>query len=484
MHSVLRRSLPTPRLVLFASFGLTSFINYVFSLAAGWLLAPADFGLLAFAQSLLLVGGLVLETGVPWLLAREVARATPARRGALLLGGLAANFAIAIALVLLIGGLYALGPLQSGLEHPVNLLFVALALPCIALSNVARGAAQGAERFGAVAAIQTLEVVGKTTAGLPLVLLGFGPTGGIAGLLIGSAIAAALGLWVIGPLIGRQEHRRMDLPHLTAALPMFGSLLALALLLNLDLMSVKLFAPQDRALAGYYQAATMLANIPCYLVSSALIPLLFARLARAGNLEATRGIVGSGLKLIILFIVPIELALALAPGAALGLLFPSAYAPAMDLLRFVALSRAALLIVTLLSAAYQATGSANVAARVLLAACASEAVALLLGVPLWGGPGAAGVALAASAGAALALGAAYCRSVTWPRIAANGPWALRYAAALAAGVGAGSFAEQQQMGLLAATVLGFLCYLLALLLVGLFDLSGGIRGVTQPRSAA
>ena len=263
------------RLVLVASFASASLLNYVFGLAAGWLLGPADFGLLAFAQTLLLIGGLILETGIPWSLARALAHAPPTAQAGLVRGALVANVGLALCLASLVAVLFIAGPFCAGLEQFSILLVVCISLVCIAVSTVIRGALQGVERFWAVAAVQISEVSSKTCAGLGLVLLGQGVVGALAGFAIGGGVAICLSLWLArGLLRPHPSARALDLPRLRPAVSIFGALIAFALLLNLDLLAVKLLVPDQRALAGYYQAAIMLANLPCYLVTAAIVPLL------------------------------------------------------------------------------------------------------------------------------------------------------------------------------------------------------------------
>jgi len=238
------------RLVLVASFGTTSLLNYAFGLAAGWLLGPADFGLLAFAQTLLLIGGLILETGIPWSLTREIARSPAAARPGLVLGALAANVGLAVGLAGVIAVLFFCGPFRAGLEQPTVVVLVCLSMVCIAVSTVTRGALQGVERFWAVAAIQVSEVAGKTVAGLGLVLVGQGVTGALAGSLSAVGLLPA---WDCGWLAVCSDVRSAAGGSSClgcAAGPIFGALLAFALLLNIDLLAVKLFVPDQRALAG------------------------------------------------------------------------------------------------------------------------------------------------------------------------------------------------------------------------------------------
>ncbi len=419
------------RLALLAAFAGTSVANYAFSLVMGHLLLPGDFGLLAFAQTLLLVGGLVLESGVPWALTRDLATTPATGRPQLVRGALRGNLTLAAGMSLLVLGLFALGPLRGGLESWRIAALVAGAFPFIALVGVARGAAQGHERFGMLAAVQAGEVVIKALAGTALVVAGLGVIGAVGGFVVGALLAAVLGLWGCARL-GVELRGAVTPLRLGVVGPMFGGLLGSALLLNVDLMALKLLGA-SRSAPGSYQAGLVLASAPYYLTSAVIVPMVFPALARCTSLGGTLGVLGRALATTALLVLPLELLLALVPGPALRLLFPAEYAAGAGALGVRALGSAVFIVATVLAAAFQATGAARRVAVLFLGLVALTAPAFWLVVPRFGAVGAAWVFTGATLVAAGALSAAFLRAAPAPARARVGAWALRYAGVLAAG---------------------------------------------------
>jgi O-antigen/teichoic acid export membrane protein len=474
---IVRRAKAPPRLVMLISFGGTSVLNYSFSIIMGWLLLPGDFGWLAFAQATILVAGLVLQQGFTWSLARAVANADGSRRDALVRGALVANLVLALAMGATVGGLYVAGPLRPGLETGTVAAIVGLTFLFISLAATARGCAQGSERFAMVASLQITEIVCKVLGGTALVLLGFGATGAVAGFLIGGMAATALGFYYLVGRLGVRLDGRVELPSLRLAGPMFVALLGVSLLLNLDLAALKLFT-HERALVGYYQAGLVLANAPYYLVTVSIIQVLFVRLARLRDLTATQEAVGEALSLVVTLILPIEIVLIIAPEQALLALFPDSYASDASALQLLAIGNALLIVVAILSAAFQAVGRARVPALLLLTIVSLESLALRVVVPTREAIGAASVFAAAAAIALLALGTLYLREAGSQTILRAAAWLFRYAAAVGIGTAVGYVMFSLNLNVGLAIVLGGTCYLVAVLTLGLIDpltLLGRIR---------
>ena len=259
---------------------------------------------------------------MPWTLTRDLVSAQEERRGALLRGALIANLGMAAGLGALVVTLYLAGPLQRGLEGFPMLVAIVAALPLIAVAAIARAAAQGISLFGRVAIIQAAEVTVKAAVGLALAGVGFGAIGAAAGFPTGALVAAAIGVALVLRRIPVMA-RSIALPALGRAAPMFAALLGLALILNLDLQAMKLLVT-DRAATGQYQAAIILANAPYFLVSSAIVPVLFTRLAEARSVEDTRGRIAEALRLAVGLVLPGELLLVAMPDVVLGAFFPPA----------------------------------------------------------------------------------------------------------------------------------------------------------------
>lgn len=461
-----QRRLPA-RATLLLAFAASSGVNYAFGLAMGWLLPPGDFGLLAFAQTVGLIAGLVLHYAVPPSLAAAIVGAPDQARAALVRGAVVANLALALALGMALLALFALGPLRPGLESWAIAGIVASSLPFVALISVAWGTAQSAERFGILGVIAVAEVICKAVSGLALVAAGAGAEGAIAGLLVGAVFGAALSAHHLTRNLGVGPGGAVQLPALRTTAPILGSMLGLVLLLNLDLVGLKLFAPDDRTLAGYYQAGIILANAPYYLVTSTIVTVLFTQLARLGTLAATGRPLGESLALALTLAIPVEAALALAPGSILALFFPSAYAAGAAALRLLAIGNSLLIAVALLATAFQATGRAATPAAILLVIAAVEPFALRIAVSRWQAAGAAAVFVGASAASLLAMGVAYLRAVG-PRSALPAiPWLLRYGAATATGLVVGLAAARLGGGQIIALGAGGTCYLALALAMGL-----------------
>ncbi|GAB4200464.1 MAG: hypothetical protein OHK0022_21550 [Roseiflexaceae bacterium] len=406
---------PSAQFGLLCSFVGTSAINYASSLLMGWLLAPGDFGLLAFVQTALLIGGMLLSSGVASALAAALVRAPKPERPALIAGALALNMLLAAGLGAALLALFQLGPLRAGFERLDLAVLVVLALPSLAWVGIVRAAAQGLERFGLIALLQLTETSLRAAVGLGLVWAGFGVAGAATGALVAGIVASALGVWLLARRLGIARPTSLRWPALSNVRDMFAALIGLALLLNLDLIALKLSAGADRAAAGQYQAATVLANLPYYLVA-ALLPLLFTRAAQAGSADAAAPLLRRALGLCLLIVVPAELLLAAMPSLALGLLFPQGYDQAAGVLRLLALGNCAIVCAAVVSTTFQAIGQARRVGRIFAAALALEVLALLALVPQGRGQSAAAVFAITAAVVALALLRGYQRLLTPQRL--------------------------------------------------------------------
>lgn len=345
-------------------------------------------------------------------------------------GALLSNTGIAVALAGIFALLYVAGPFHTGLEAVPVLVAVVAALPLIAVSAVTRAAAQGVGTFGRVGVMQTVEVSFKAIAGLTLAALGLGALGAVAGFAVGALLAAIVGIVLIVPRVPLIA-RSFAWPALGSVAPMFGALLGLALILNLDLIAMKLLVA-DRAATGQYQAAIILANAPYFLVSSAIVPVLFTRLAVHGSLRETRARVAEALRLAVALAIPVELLLIALPDLALRLLFPAAYAPAAPVLRLMAIGNAALILVAVVMAAFQAIDRSAEVGRVLLVIVPVEVVTLMLVVPRFGALGAVTSFDGAALVTALVLGLRYVSEAS-VEVRGVAGWLGRFLAAVAAG---------------------------------------------------
>jgi O-antigen/teichoic acid export membrane protein len=456
---------PSPRLILLVTFGGTSTLNYAFGLAMGWLLDPGDYGLLAFAQAWLLVAGMVLSWGFASSLARAVAKATgPHKRDALVRGALLANFTVATTIGAILLALFAAGPLRGGFEGWPVAVIVALCLPFISLAATATGCAEGSERFGITAWLKLTEMSCKALSGVALVLLGLGAFGAIVGFLVGAVCVAVLGFRKLTHSIGVRLRGSLSVPDVGMSVAMFGALLGLSMLLNLDLVGLKLFS-HDRALVGYYQAGVVLSNAPYYLAVSTMLPVLFVQLARYESVSATHKTLGETLGLTAVLILPLEIVLVAFPEQALTTVFPAVYAPGAPALRILAIGNTLLILAAIFSTPFQAVGRAKVPALILLTVVLVEPFALWAVVPTGQAVGAAWVFVAAAFLTLSCLIAVYLHETRAAYLRRVALWGIRYV--LAVGMGLATGRLMLGLGVGTAVVMGGVCYLVVTMLLQL-----------------
>jgi O-antigen/teichoic acid export membrane protein len=450
-----------PRIIMLGSFTGMSIINYLFGLAIGWLLLPGDYGLVAFAQTIILVAGLMLNSGFAWSLTAQVAKADGAEQSALIRGALLADLLLALSLSGAIIGLFALGALRSGLETWDITLIVAASLPFLAITAIANGAVRGAEQFGTLASLRLLEVVGKAIGGIVLVKIGLGATGAVLGFFVGAVLAGIFGLWRVARIFDMRFVGRVGYPSLRLAGGMFGALLGMALLLNLDILFLKLFSGAERETTGYYQAAIMLANTPYYL-GTAMFTVMFPRLARLDDISQSGEVVGDTLRLVLLFLIPIEIGIFIAPYQILDLVFPADYLSAAPMLRILAVGNGAIILVAMLSTSFQALDKARIPAVVLLSVTALEAFVLRMVAPAYSATGTASTFVAACLAAFVFLGIIYSRFIPTLMTAKTVSWLARYGLSLMVALGVFFILyEIWQALFLLSAIIATVCYLFA-----------------------
>jgi O-antigen/teichoic acid export membrane protein len=459
---------------MLAMVGGTSILNYAFGLAMGWVLSPGDYGLLAFSQALLLIGGLVLHSGFSWSLARAVVKAKgPQERDALVRGTLVANLVLATSIAVVLVLLFALGPLRGGFERWSMVAVVALCLPFISLMATASKCAQGSDRFGIVAALGLTEMSCKTLSGAALALAGLGALGAISGFLVGAVCSAALGFRQLAQGIGVRLRGSITLPDVRASAAMVGALLGLSMLLNLDLAGLKLLS-EERSLVGYYQAGLVLSNAPYYLMGAAILPVLFVQLARHESIANSEGALGEALGLTCTLILPFEIVLMVLPREALLAFFPDVYAAGAPALSVLAFGNVLLILAAIFTVSFQAIGRAKVPLMVLLPVTLAEPLVLWAMVPSWGALGAAWGFVAATSVSLLCLTVLYVRGSSTPVLRRVVPWAARYGLAVGVGLAVGRLTLGY--GPAPAVAVGAAGYLVAATALRLIDPLGMLPG--------
>ena len=281
-------------------------------------------------------------------------------------------------------GLLDLGPAYRLVVPAISLTTVLLAARA-----VLNGAAQGLFRFGQVAVNQVLEVAIKFSAGLSLVAVGFGVAGVMAGFAIGTAAALLHSLWIVRPDRLWTGRGWLDRQVVLSTAPLFVGMLGPALILNLDILGLKLLAPgQGDALAGFYQAAVILARIPVF-TARALTMVVFSYVASSRRQPSQANYGRAAVRAWQRLLLPASVALFIAPQTFIGLIYPDSYQLAASYLRIAAVGGGLLSLMTLLMGIAQAGGQRRPSAVVALVATLAQILVLVLVVPAWGATGAA-----------------------------------------------------------------------------------------------
>jgi O-antigen/teichoic acid export membrane protein len=267
------------------SLGIWNLGNFIFFVAAGRLLGPDDYGLVAALLAATLVvmvpasafqyavareEGTVLATGGPGLGATYRAM----QRRMLVWVPLAL---LAIGAVVVVAGLAAGGPVGPMLA---TLLVVA---PMIAL-YLSLGQLQAESRFRAFAVPVSMLGIPRPLALLALAALGMGVYAALVGSAVALLAAAAAGVWFTRARL--RESGAADPARVRSAEralgPLAVGLAGIAVLTNLDVVVAKLALPDQEA--GEYGAVSVLARSVVLVpqaVSIVLLPRIAAR--RAGG---------------------------------------------------------------------------------------------------------------------------------------------------------------------------------------------------------
>jgi O-antigen/teichoic acid export membrane protein len=178
---------------------------------------------------------------------------------------------------------------------------------------------------------------------------------------------------------------------LARAVPFFLGVFGLTVLVNADIIGLKVLAPAAVAdrLAGHYQAAVTLARIPVFM-AQALFAAVFPFIARrAVRSDLARAYARLALKYTLLFIVPVDVVFLAAPGAALRTFFSDAFADSALPLAAAASGTIAVTLVHALAMLLQAGGRARIPAVWVPLAAVAQVAALVWLVPAFGTVGAA-----------------------------------------------------------------------------------------------
>jgi len=468
-----RRTAGAGSAVLVGGIALNAVLNYGFGVTLAWMLPQDAFGAVSVLLSVLLLAATVLAAGLPWALARTMARAED--------GGAAARadadsaFRAALVGNLGLGAVFAAGLVVIQLSTdwvlpgrgPWLAALMAAAVVLISVYSVLWGALHGTRCFDAIGVAQLAETLTKVAGGLVLVgLCGLGVPGVATALLASIAVAVwlcrrALGdrLPGRGPVAGARAF--------AAAAPMAVGTIGFGLLTTLDILVLNALGAGDGFVAvAVYQAAAVLARAPV-LLSSALAEAMFPFIARGRSRAEAHRWFRAGFRWVPLAFVPMQLVLLITPGSVVGLLFPASYLAAADLARAITVGTTGLIVADMLLKALLARGLATAVAARVPFAVAVELGTLAALAPRYGGLGAATAFAAGTWAAAALLAGAYLRQYWpgWVRMRTVAGWSLATGALALVLAAAALVPRPVDLLLIAVGLAGYAALVVALRLV-------------------
>jgi O-antigen/teichoic acid export membrane protein len=271
-------------LLLVAAVTFAYALDYLFNLAAGRLLAPAEFSIvvsLAGVGQVLVVASRVIQTVTTRYISQFQAGAGGDGRTASFFramfragwrwGVVAALIAVALS-----------WPLARFLQIEEIGPVLALAVTTLlwVVRPVINGALQGVQRFGALGSVRVVEASLRLATGILLMWLGWGAFGAMSALPIASAVAMLVSLVLLNQTLATGE----ETPHAVSppdivryfTYTAFG-LIGFALLVNMDAILVRRFF--DPETAGIYSGAITLGKIIQFF-PLAIILILFPKAAQ------------------------------------------------------------------------------------------------------------------------------------------------------------------------------------------------------------
>jgi len=391
-------------LVTVSGLGITSVLNYAYTIALIWLLPARDYAVFGAASALLLVCGTISAASVPWVLAREVAcgQADAARRSA------AAGFCllattveslVASSVVIAIAATYGGTAVVGAAVASVTTIFFAAAVV---------GHLQGHERFGAIAALRVAEVAVKITLGAGLVLAGAGAAGALAGYAAGAVVVVVVGGRSVLPDLRWSGVALGDTRLWRTAAGLVSVQGGVAVVASCDIVVGSLLL-RDRTTLATYLAAQVFARIPVY-VATGLSMVVFPRLV-AGRGSGTRAI-SDTLRLQLVVSVPLALVVATVPTPLVHVVFPAAYRGVPSILAATAAGGVMMGMINLVTTFFQAAGRYRVPSALLFAGIGLQLAAVVIGIEFGG---LLGLALGAGGGATVVASAlTILLRISWP----------------------------------------------------------------------
>lgn len=320
--------------VMFGALTLVGATNYAYHVLMGRLLGPgeyATFASLLAVFAVLAVPSQVVQTVTAYYTAKFIAVGDWSRIRTHLISTLKlVSLGSLVAAILTIAASGAISDFLQISDPVPAAVMGAMIVPSVLL-YVTFGALQGLQKFGFLGAGMMGNGLLRLVAGVILVLLGLKAGGSLGA---GFISAALIFLITLVPLWHIFRKTKKSSSQGSQAVPSYSfwatlGLASFALMTNMDMIAVKHFFPPEEA--GQYAAGATLGKVVLFL-PAAIAMVMFPKSTQEHALGgSTAHILRKSLLAVALVLSPVILAYWLVPGLVVGVVFGSAFAPAIPI---------------------------------------------------------------------------------------------------------------------------------------------------------
>ncbi len=384
------RGTPTKAsVILLSCLFISGAMNWIYQVVMGWLLPKTEYGRLGVAIAILNILLIAVSSGFPILVTKFISETslTLADQHRVmktsLLGNIMIGIGVGLGLVLVFFYFF-----QSILVAYTPIIFLIWAvLLSFSIEFVFSGLLQGFFKFENIAIAYLIEYIIKVIVAILLVILGGGAFYGLLGYLIGMIFGILYEIFILRRFKFWRSEGWTNAHINRFVIPLFFGTLGASILMNVDLILLRLLLNSDQ-LAGEYQAVITLSRIPVYLLSTvggAIFPYISYRTAQGGK---PYELINKALKFSILLVLPIAISFTLIPEGWLSAIYPN-YLSAAWVVRILAGGYLFLALGVVFVSSFQALNKPKIPALVLPAVVIIDIIIIVILGSLFGMAGVA-----------------------------------------------------------------------------------------------
>lgn len=254
-------------------------INYFFQILIGRMLGPVDYGIFGSLVSIVYIFTVLvatIETSITKMASEFNARNEKGKVRTLLTGYSSRLLLIGIFLFAVSFFLSNFISDVLGIPSALPILILSISFPLSFVQAVFTGLLRGLQMFTQYSVISVVGTFEKLVFGMGLVMLGFGVSGAIAGVVLSGFGVLILSFFFLRKYIAVQPTEISENSVIAYSLPILTANLLLAIITNMDVIFAKYYLPSSEA--GMYAAASTLAKIILF-ATGAIITAMFPKVS-------------------------------------------------------------------------------------------------------------------------------------------------------------------------------------------------------------